>query len=85
MPVVSRFYGIVIKMYFFQSEHNPPHIHVLYDNQYIGVIDIRTQKMIEGDLPVRALNMVQEWTKRHEADLLNIWETQHFVKLPPLE
>ena len=27
MPVLSRFYGIIIRMYFLQSEHNPPHIH----------------------------------------------------------
>ena len=30
MPVISRFYGMVIKMYFIASEHNPPHIHVIY-------------------------------------------------------
>ena len=31
MPVLSRFYGIVIRMYFLQSEHNPPHIHAIYN------------------------------------------------------
>lgn len=39
MPVISRFYGVVIKMYFRQSEHNPPHIHALY-GECIGAIDI---------------------------------------------
>ena len=63
MPVISRFYGVVIKMYFRQDEHNPPHIHAIY-GEYIGVIDIQTGKMLEGDLPVRALKMVQEWTER---------------------
>ena len=33
MPVISRFYGIIIKMYFFDSEHNPPHIHAIYNKE----------------------------------------------------
>ena len=40
MPVLSRFYGIIIRMYFLQSEHNPPHIHVEY-GENVGVFDIR--------------------------------------------
>ena len=54
MPVIARFYGMVIKMYFRQSEHNPPHIHVIY-GECVGVIDIRTGEMLEGDLSKRAL------------------------------
>lgn len=84
MPVIARFYGVVIKMYFKQSEHNPPHIHAIYGD-YIGAIDIKTGEMLEGDLPKRALKMVQEWTEQHETDLLKIWETQQFVELSPLE
>jgi len=84
MPVISRFYGVVIKMYFRQSEHNPPHIHAIY-GEYIGVIDIKTREMIEGDLPKRALKMVQEWTGQHEDELLKIWNSQQFTELPPLE
>ena len=81
MPVIARFYGVVIKMYFRQSEHNPPHIHAIY-GEYIGAIDIRTADMIEGDLPKRALKMVQEWVSQHEQELMNMWKTQEF---PPLE
>ena len=84
MPVIARFYGVVIKMYFRQSEHNPPHIHAIY-GEYIGAIDIRTSDMIEGDLPKRALKMVQEWVSQHERELMNMWETQEFIELPPLE
>ena len=36
MPIISRFYGLIVKMYFMQSEHNPPHIHAIYENEYIG-------------------------------------------------
>ena len=70
MPVIARFYGVVIKMYFRQSEHNPPHIHAIY-GEYIGAIDIRTSDMLEGDLPKRALKMVQEWVSQHERELMS--------------
>jgi hypothetical protein len=46
MPVLARFYGLVIKMYFQQSEHNPPHIHVIY-GEYVGVLDLATARMME--------------------------------------
>ena len=38
MPVLSKFYGIIIRMYFLQSEHNPPHIHAIY-NEDVAAID----------------------------------------------
>ena len=41
--------------------------------------------MIEGDLPKRALKMVQEWVSQHEQELMNMWKTQEFTELPPLE
>ena len=84
MPVISRFYGIVIKMYFRQAKHNPPHIHVIY-GEYFAEIDIRTGEMLVGDLPRRALKMVEEWTEKNQDALPEIWKTQNFVELPPLE
>ena len=84
MPVLSRFYGIIIRMYFQQSEHNPPHIHALYGDD-VAAIDIQTGKIIEGHLPPKALSMVSEWTELHKAELLHIWETQEFRALSPLE
>jgi len=84
MPVISRFYGLIIKMYFRQREHNPPHFHVVY-GEYIGVIDIQTLEMIEGDLPNKAIALVREWAALHKVELQNIWDTQKFVELPPLE
>lgn len=84
MPVIARFYGLIIKMYFQQSEHNPPHFHVVY-GEYLGEIDIRTLEMLEGDLPPKALALVREWATIHKDDLLKIWDTQEFVQLPPLE
>lgn len=84
MPVISRFYGIIIKMFFAQSEHNPPHLHAIYGD-YVGAIDLKTGKMLEGDLPPKALSMVQEWMEIHQEELMKIWDTQEFKTLPPLE
>ena len=84
MPVLSRFYGIVIRMYFQQAEHNPPHIHALYGDD-MAAIDIQTGKIIEGYLPPKALAMVREWIGIHETELLEMWETQDFISLSPLE
>ena len=84
MPVLSRFYGIVIRMYFQQAEHNPPHIHALYGED-VAAVDIKTGEVLEGHLPPKALAMVREWVTIHQNDLLDMWKTQEFKFLSPLE
>ena len=83
MPVIARFYGIVIKMYFRENEHNPPHFHCIY-GEYVGVIRIDTFEMIEGDLPNKALNLVKEWGEKYRTELIKMWDTQQFLELPSL-
>ena len=84
MPVLSRFYGIVIRMYFQQAEHNPSHIHAIYGED-VAAIEIQTGEILEGCLPPKALSMVREWMDMNRDDLLRMWETQDFKKLSPLE
>ena len=84
MPVLSRFYGITIRMYFLQSEHNPPHIHAIY-NDDVAAIDFMTGRVLEGHLPNKAMSMVQEWIALYKGALMEIWETQEFKEIPPLE
>ncbi len=84
MPVIARFYGMIIKMYLQGKEHGIAHIHVIY-GEFAGVIDVQTGKMLEGDLPSKAQSMIEEWTLRHKQALLEMWETQKFTQLPPLE
>lgn len=84
MPTLAKFYGIVIRMYFLGSDHNPPHIHAIYGDN-TAAFDIRTGKIIDGQLPNRAASMVQEWISQNEVDLLEMWETQEFRKLDPLD
>jgi len=82
MPVIARFYGILIKMYF--REHGVPHFHALY-GEYNGVYELESLEILEGDLPNRAHKMVQEWAGLYKDDLLEMWQTQKFKKLPGLE
>ena len=84
MPEITRFYGIVIKMFFKPKEHEPSHIHALY-GEYVGIFDLKTQKMTEGDLPQKAQNLVEEWLKINSDELQKMWDTQIIEKLSPLE
>jgi len=83
MPELSRFYGIVIKMFFLKKEHNPPHIHAIY-GEYLGSVDILSGNMLVGDLPAKALSLIREWLDIYRDSLLTMWETQSMQKLPPL-
>lgn len=67
MPEISRFYGIVIRMYF--QNHNPPHFHAEYQG-YKAEYDIRTLSILAGSLPKRANALVLEWAATHRTDYL---------------
>ncbi len=84
MPVITRFYGIVIKMYFSQREHGVPHFHAVY-GEYNGVFDVNTLEMIEGDLPLRAQRLIREWAKQYQTELLRMWNDNEFRRLPGLD
>ena len=83
MPMITMFYVIIIKMFFSMRKHNPPHIHAIY-GEYEGILDLRSMNMIEGDLPARALKLVQEWMALHQSELLAMWNNKQIKKLPPL-
>ncbi|MBP5633127.1 MAG: DUF4160 domain-containing protein [Clostridia bacterium] len=83
MPILARFYGTVIRMYFRQAEHNPPHVHAIFGNE-VAVITIRTGDVLEGYLPPKVLEKVQKWVSINRTELLKIWETQEFRPVPPL-
>ena len=70
-------------MFFKPKEHEPSHIHALY-GEYIGVFDLKTHQMTDGDLPNKAQELVKEWLDLYAADLQQMWDTQQIVKLPPL-
>lgn len=70
MPQISKFFGIIILMYF--DEHNPPHFHANY-GEYNAVISIKDFLVLEGILPSRVLGLVIEWASLHQAELLKDW------------
>ena len=84
MPEITRFYGIIIKMFFKPKEHEPSHIHALY-GEYIGVFDLKTRKMTDGDLPSKAQELVEEWLDIYYKELQEMWDKQSIVQLPPLK
>lgn len=86
MPEISRFFGIIIFMYF--DEHNPPHFHAKYGEER-AVISINELKVMEGRLSRRALSLVLEWANEHRNELLMNWNnlqtTGEYSKIAPLE
>ena len=73
MPIISMFYGIIIQLYFFDTDkHNKPHIHVKYA-EYKASIDIQTSNVIDGEIPVRQLRLVQAWIEIHREELMADW------------
>jgi len=80
MPEISRFYGIIIKMFF--SDHAPPHFHALYGD-HEAVFNIQNLAVMGGSLPPRALGLVTEWASLHQETLLDLWE--HAINLRPLK
>lgn len=65
MPEISRFFGIVIRIFF--DDHNPPHFHAFYGDDE-ALIDIRTLGLFAGSLPPRAQSLVVEWASLHRGE-----------------
>lgn len=79
MPELSRFYGIVIRMYF--ADHPPPHFHASYGGSQ-AVVDIETLAFIEGRLPARARGLVIEWATSHQEELLEAFRKASDMEAP---
>lgn len=86
MPVLSRFYGIIIRMFF--DEHVPPHFHAEY-GEYELVVGISPIKILKGKVPKRVQSMVLEWAALHQAELIEDWALcqtqQQPQRIEPLE
>ncbi len=86
MPEVSRFYGIVVRIFY--NDHPPPHVHVQY-GEYKAVIRIEFPTLIAGRLPGRALGLVMEWTVLRQEELRRAWQQAEMMEptdpIPPLD
>jgi hypothetical protein len=86
VPEVSRFFGIIIRMYV--DDHDPPHFHAMYaeDEAQVGIEPIT---ILNGSMPKRAASMVFEWAALHQRELMRNWHRLHnaepVAKIRPLE
>ena len=84
MPIIARFYSIIIKMYYIEDEHNPPHIHAITQD-FDAPFNIATGEIMEGEFPNKAQALVKEFIETYRKELLEMWETEKYIKLPPLK
>lgn len=86
MPEISRFFGIIIAMFY--NDHNPPHFHARYGEHKVEV-DIQTLSVLAGKLPPRAMGLVIDWASRHQDELMADWElarqAAELKRIEPLE
>ena len=69
VPEISRFFGIVVAMYY--DDHPPPHVHVRY-GEHRAILEIGTAAVLFGDLPHRVLGMVVEWSEAMLKDVVEV-------------
>ncbi len=89
MPVISMFYGVIIKLFYFDNQqHHCPHIHVHYQGES-AVIEIPTGKVLEGKLKSNKMKLVQAWIEIHQDELMADWELavngDEVFKIDPLK
>ena len=79
MPELSRFFGIVITMY--ARDHQPPHFHARYGDSE-ALIAIESSQVLQGGLPRRAQDMVDEWCGLHRPELQAAWNALRHGRTP---
>jgi hypothetical protein len=83
VPAISRFFGIVIAMYY--DDHIPAHFHVRYA-EHRAKVAIDTLDVTDGELPRRALALVLEWAVLHRNELHDNWQrAREGLPLEPIE
>ena len=86
MPELSRFFGIIIRMFAeVGAQHHVPHFHAYYQEQ-VGIFSVDPVEMIGGSLPRRQVRLVEAWAELHQNELVINWETLQQGRTPrPIE
>ena len=89
MPILSMFYGIVVRMYFFDDkQHHVPHVHAGYAGRE-AVFSIVNGDIVAGELPSGKARLVQAWIEIHREELQADWELavhgEEAFKIDPLK
>jgi hypothetical protein len=79
MPELSRFYGIVVQVYY--GDHLPAHFHVEYAGA-VAKIEIETLSVIGGSIPARARGLVIEWASMHQEELHEAFQKAANIQAP---
>lgn len=82
MPIISMFYGIIIRLYLADNQHHHlPHIHARYA-EFEASISIGDGEILAGELPRKQLRLVQAWIELHRDELLADWELAMHGEIP---
>ena len=82
MPEISRFLGIIIRMYVeTRVSNHRPHFHAYYQND-ITVYSIDTIEILAGSLPTRQRRYVEAWAELHQEELIQDWYRLQAGQLP---
>lgn len=82
MPELSRFFGIIIRMFAEPgSPHHRPHFHAYYQSD-VGIISIEPVELIAGNLPRKQLRLAEAWAELHQAELIEDWQRLQDGRLP---
>ena len=89
MPEISRFFGIIIRMYIeVGGPHHTPHFHAYYEDQ-VGIYAIERIERLAGSLPKRQERLVLAWAELHQEELRADWQALQNgrppVKIEPLK
>jgi len=73
MPEISRFFGLIIRMYWEpNAPHSAAHFHVYYQGE-AAVFSVETAELIAGSLPKRQLRLIMAWAELHREELMDDW------------
>ena len=74
MPEISRFFGVIIRMYTkVSTKHNLPHFHAYYQEN-VAIYGIESIELLARKLPLRQQRLVEAWTELHQRELFANWE-----------
>ena len=84
MPTICTFYGIRIVMHLLNKEHNPPPIHAYYGENDASFF-LSNGEIYEGTFPKSGAGLVKQFILKYQKELQEMWDTEVYKKLPPID
>ena len=80
MPILSTFFGIIVRVY--HDDHEPPHVHVQY-GEFEAIVEISTGRVLAGRLPPRVRRILAEWLRERRDAVAKAWAIARQHRTPP--